>query len=319
MRQLSDRLLDRPAFALDIETSDWWNRHRERIALIQFAFRGTDDKIKVRIVDLLADLDVNELRTLLENPSALKIIHNASFDAVRLQKHYNFRLTPIFDTMIAARRSGERKYSLKAQALIHLDLHLDKTARNSDWSRRPLDYRQLHYAALDPYATFLLYEDQMKRGLTGDYRLKPPAADKQTALPFGGSVKLIIPEKAEVSGSGRKDSSAKLRAEQEHRTANDATGFESSELTEEAIALLGIISELPTRYSPGSLAASAGSRRVGLMGWIIDRKLGSDAEPDEESIKMAISRLTDKSLIEITESGRLKATPAGEDLWRLRK
>ena len=316
---MSDRLLDRPAFALDIETSDWWNRHRERIALIQFAFRGADDKIKVRIVDPLADLNINELRTPLENPSVLKIIHNASFDAVRLQKHYNFRLAPVFDTMIAARRSGERKYSLKAQASIYLDLHLDKTARNSDWSRRPLDYRQLHYAALDPYATLLLYENQSKRRLTSDYRLKPPVADKQTALPFGRSAKLDIPKKTKILESGRENSSAKLRTGQERRIANDKIGSEKSELTEEAIALLGIISELPTRYSPGSLAASASSGRVGLMGWIIDRKLGSDAEPDEESIKIAVSRLCEDHLVEITESGRLKATPAGENLWRLRK
>ena len=295
LKRLSDRLLDCPAFALDIETSDWWNRHRERIA------------------DPLADPDVNKLRTPLENPSALKIIHNASFDAVRLQKHYNFTLSPIYDTMIAARRSGERRYSLKAQAALHLDLHLDKTARNTDWSRRPLDYRQLHYAALDPYATLLLYEHQTSRGLAGSYRLKPPAADSQISLPFGKSANAVSSAKNAISESRGGSSFSKPQ------TANDKSGSEKAGLPEEAVALLGIISELPTRYSPGSLAASSGGNRVGLAGWIIDQRLGTDAEPDEESIKLAISLLSDKSLIEITASGRLKATPAGDKLWRLRK
>ena len=310
LKRLSDQLLDCQAFALDIETSDWWNRHREQIALIQFAFRAADDKIKVGVVDPLADLNINKLRLPLENPSALKIIHNAAFDAVRLQKHYNFRLTSIYDTMIAARRSGERKHSLKAQASLYLDLHLDKTARNSDWSRRPLDYRQLHYAALDPYAALLLYEHQTSRGLAGDYRLKPPAVDNQTPLPFGKPTKQVVPKKAESSESERAAVSA------DSQTENDKSGYKKAELPEEAIALLGIISELPTRYSPGSLAVSAGGNRVGLTGWIIDRRLGGDAEPDEETVKLAISRLCDKNLVAITETGRLKATMSGENLWR---
>ena len=38
-QRLSALLVTLPAFALDIETTEWWNRHRERIALIQIAFR----------------------------------------------------------------------------------------------------------------------------------------------------------------------------------------------------------------------------------------------------------------------------------------
>ncbi len=39
LQRLSHVLVTLPAFALDIETTEWWNRHRERIALIQIAFR----------------------------------------------------------------------------------------------------------------------------------------------------------------------------------------------------------------------------------------------------------------------------------------
>ena len=102
--RLSKILSALPAFALDIETTDWWNRHRERIALVQIAFRF-QGKIKVAVIDTLTELDLSPLHVPFEQSSTLKIIHNAGFDAVRLNKHYNFKLNPIFDTMAAARRS----------------------------------------------------------------------------------------------------------------------------------------------------------------------------------------------------------------------
>ena len=313
LRRLSDWLVTIPAFALDIETTEWWNRHRERIALFQIAFRvgkqlggkNTDSGIKVVIIDPLADLDLEALRPPLEHSSVVKIIHNAAFDATRLHKHYSFNLDPIFDTMIAARRSGERKYSLKAQAENHLALHLDKSAQASNWSRRPLGQRQLYYAALDPYAALLLYESQVKRGLSGDYRLKSSVGSTQILLPLNNLPHNDLPTSDESSTIPINES-----------ITENSSKSDLSDLSEVAIALLGIISELPTRYSPDGLAASTGSERVGLAGWIIDRRLGEDAEPDEEEVKLAINNLSDHGLIKVTETRRLKSTSAGEQLWR---
>jgi hypothetical protein len=296
LQQLSEMLISLPAFALDIETIEWWNRHRERIALIQIAFRVAE-KIKVVIIDTLADFDLAPLHHPLELSSSLKIIHNAGFDAVRLNKHYNFNLRPVFDTMAAARRNGERKYSLKAQVEIHLNLSLDKSTRESDWSRRPLDVRQLHYAALDPYATLRLYENQRTRGLTGDYRLKPPVDSTQNRLPLNELPVSVEPETGTIL-SAVEESSLK-------------TGI--AQISE---ALLGIITELPCRYSPEGLAASTGSERVGLSGWIIDQRLGVDAEPDVETVRLAISNLCERNLIRITETRRLEATTKGLQLWQ---
>lgn len=301
LRRLVDSLIALPAFALDIETSDWWNRQRERVALIQIAFR-TAGKIKVVIVDALADFDLLPLRLPLEQSSSVKIIHNAAFDAHRLETHYDFKVAPIFDTMAAARRSGERRYSLKAQADIHLNLRLDKSERGSDWSRRPLDPRQLYYAALDPYATLLLYESQTRRHLNGDYRLKPLIESTQNLLPLGDS-----PARVE---------SAYSIEPQAGEFSSAAAQPERPEATEEMMALLGIITELPSRYSPDGLAASVGGERVGLAGWIIDRRLGTDAEPDEETVKCAITGLCANGLIRITGSRRLEATETGAKLWQ---
>lgn len=300
---LSRHLITLKAFAIDIETSEWWNRHSERIALIQFAYRTpTSNKIKVIILDPLADIDLTVLQTALENSSITKIIHNASFDAIRLQKHYNFQTTNIYDTMIAARSNQERKYSLKAQADIHLKLRLNKESQKSDWSRRPLSREQLYYAALDLYATLLLYEDQTKRGLSGAYRLRPPAESKQIRLPL------------------KKSADKDFRAEKDSPAIKELQTQKPSpqiELTGEAIALLGIISELPTRYGPDSLIASVESgTRVGLAGWIIDTRLGEDAEPDEETIKGTIRELCERELIRVTDTRRLTATEAGNELWQ---
>ena len=299
--QLSEKLLTLPAFALDIETSEWWNRHHERIALIQIAYRVAS-QVRVVIIDALADLDLARLRPPIEHTEVVKVIHNASFDAVRLAKHHDFHAAPVFDTMVAARRNGEKKYSLQAQALAHLNLPLDKTARNSDWSRRPLDARQLHYAALDPYATLLLYEDQVRRGLQSDYRLRKAAASEQTALPLEDS---SLPEIA-LTPSPLVLPPVEMPVETP----------ETANVTEVTLAILGIVVELPNRYHPDGLAASVGHERIGLAGWIIDRRLGTEFEPDEESVRLAISDLCERGLIEITETRRLAATETGAALWR---
>jgi hypothetical protein len=296
LRQLSETLISLPAFALDIETTDWWNRRRERIALIQVAYR-IEGKIKVAIIDALAALDVEPLRLPLKQASVLKIVHNAGFDAARLEKHYKFNVAPLFDTMAVARQSGERKYSLKVQAEMYLGLHLNKSAQTSDWSHRPLDLRQLHYAALDPYATLLLYENQKERGLNGDNHWRQGTKSIQNLLPLDG-LSSITETKSEMSAGLDEKFPTKI------------------ELSEEAVAVLGIVVELPNRYSPYGLAASVGRERVGLAGWIIDQRLGVSAEPDEETIKLAISDLHEKEFIRITESRRLEATETGEDLWQ---
>ena len=305
LQRLSSVLVTLPAFALDIETTEWWNRHRERIALIQIAFRAKE-RIKIFIIDALPDFDPEPLRLPLEKSAAVKIIHNAAFDTARLSKHYNFSLAPVFDTMLAARRSGERKYSLKAQAETHLNFPLDKSAQTSDWSRRPLDNRQLYYAALDPFATLLLYENQLMREISGDYRLKSPAVSTQNLLPLDDLPADCLPAEIETLTAAV----APLPAENSSSNSN---------LPDVAIALLGIITELPTRYSPDALAASLGAERVGLAGWIIDQRLGKDAEPDEEEVKMAINSLCERNFVRITETRRLESTSIGERLWRQMK
>jgi hypothetical protein len=72
LQRLSALLVTLPAFALDIETTEWWNWHRERVALIQIAFRADEERIKIFIIDAPADFDPETLRLLLEKSPPLK-------------------------------------------------------------------------------------------------------------------------------------------------------------------------------------------------------------------------------------------------------
>jgi hypothetical protein len=295
LRALCDSLGSVSALALDIETINWWSPQSERVALIQLAYRA-DEGLRVAVVDALSRLDPAILRGPLEQHSTTKVIHNAAFDATRLARHFKISAAPIHDTMLAARRGGERRCSLQAQAERHLNLRLDKGARQSDWGLRPLDPKQLDYAALDAATTLLLYEHQTSRGLKGDYRLRAAVADEQAALPLGS----CYPPAGQVEKPARADRRAS----------------EGADLSAASLALLGIVSELPSRYGPEQLAASVGEDRVGLAGWIIDRVLGEDSDLDESSAKIEIARLCQRGLVRITGTRRLEADESGRAVWQ---
>jgi hypothetical protein len=304
LRAITDVLSQCPVIALDIETVDWWDRKREKIALIQFAFR-TGNSIKIAVIDTLAGLDLEYLRAPLENKKIIKAIHNAAFDANKLSAFFKIQTAPIFDTMIAARRSGEKKYSLQAQSAIQLNIHLDKSVQRSDWSRRPLDIKQLDYAARDAFATFLLYEHQVKRSLTGHYQLKV-SSDKsvQGALPLEES--LLAPDIETVP----------LPEQSDLQKLKTPAADLSAKISAAGLAILGVIAKLPERYSPDQLAVSTGAdNRVGITGWILDRTLGRESDVDESTVKLLIAQLNEHGLIEVMDGRRLQATAKGEQLW----
>ncbi len=297
---LSERLCAVSALAVDLETINWWHPPTEQIALIQLAYRAQDE-VRVAVIDALAQLDLTPLRQPLELSSATKIMHNAGFDAVRLARHLQITAAPIHDTMLTARRSGEKRYSLKAQVEKHLQLPLDKRAQQSDWSLRPLSPKQLDYAALDAVATLMLYEHQRQRGLTGAYRPSAKRAAEQqvglplagTMLPVGQSVEQPAPPEQALAGS--------------------------VDISASALALLGIITELPARYHPAQLAVSVGADRVGLAGWIVDRILGRDADLDEAEAKLRIAELCQQGWVRITPTRRLEARAVGQSIWQKHK
>lgn len=289
-----------PVLALDIETVNWWDRDAERIALLQIGFRE-QGRAQVAVIDALAGLDFSVFRESLELSLKIKAIHNASYDAIRLARHFNIFTSPIYDTMVAARRGGEKKCSLQAQVAAHLGIQLDKTEQRGDWSRRPLSAKQLDYAALDATCTLMLYERQIERGMRGDYELplhisKPQDSQPQASqspLPLRDLPETVVGQVAEWDGS--------------------------AETSPTALALLGIIAELGGRYSPEQLAASVGSERIGLAGWIVDCVLGVDEDIEENAAKQEIAELRERGLIQISLSRRLEVTENGANFWRQNK
>ncbi|HLM59933.1 MAG TPA: hypothetical protein VK308_03965 [Pyrinomonadaceae bacterium] len=291
--RLAETLTNKAAIALDIETTEWWNRQREKISLVQLAYRN-GLQVKVAVIDAFVALDFDLLRSALEAEAITKVVHNAAFDVPRLAKYYAINAAPVFDTMRTARFNGERRYSLAAQSNAHLNLQLDKSFQKIDWSCRPLSAGQLYYAAADAYAALLLYENQINRGLSGGYH-KKPADSRQVELPL--------------------DDFPKANALQTRTIQSRETVWEN-DLPDLSLALLGIVTELPTRYSPDALAASVGIGRVGLTGWIIDRRLGTDADLDEETVKLTIADLCARQYVQLNETRRLIPTGEGIKWWR---
>lgn len=283
--------------ALDLETIEWWDKRREKVALIQIAFRA-NGSIKVVVIDALAKLNLEIIRPVLESKEITKVIHNAAFDATKLFRHYGFSVEPIHDTMVAARRNGERKYSLAAQSAEHLKIHLDKKIQQSDWSRRPLDIKQLDYAARDAYATLLLYEHQRNRNLTGIYVSRSVSDARQGSL-LAADLESLPPsinkEITQVGVSGVETSSDELSAIEK--------------------VLLEVIKKLPDRFGPEQLAVSVGAEvRVGVAGWVIDSAIGKDSDIDEETAKLAIGNLCERKLMILTPARRLRINDSSTEV-----
>jgi hypothetical protein len=306
-----DRINDVSAIALDIETIYWWDRELERVSIIQIAFRESG-KIRVIVIDAMAGIELEALRRPLELSLTIKAIHNASFDAVKMARHFQFSTSPIYDTMLAARRSGERRCSLQAQVERRLGYQLNKTEQRSDWSRRPLSPEQLNYASLDAVCTLLLYETQIAHGLRGDYELRARVQKTQESLPLMPTASPAGKELRITTNDSPAPVSDYLRAD----AIVAESGHSASELNACALALLGVVAELSGRYSPSHLIASVGSERIGLAGWIIDHTVGVNADIEEDAAKIEIATLHESGLVRLGPSRKLEVTTAGAKFWR---
>ena len=103
------------------------------------------------IIDPLAEgMDLSPFLTLLMNEKITKVMHAARQDMEIFYMLCQAVPMPIFDTQIAAMALGFGD-SVGYMALVkgRLNVNLDKGARFTDWSRRPLSDKQLQYAIGD--------------------------------------------------------------------------------------------------------------------------------------------------------------------------
>ncbi len=116
------------------------------LCLIQVA--TNDDEA---IIDPLADgLDLTPFNALLMDENIIKVLHAARQDMEIFYALCKAVPKNIFDTQIAGMALGYGD-SVGYGALVkgRLDINLDKGARFTDWSRRPLSEKQLSYAIGD--------------------------------------------------------------------------------------------------------------------------------------------------------------------------
>ncbi len=103
------------------------------------------------IIDPLSKtMDLAPLGELLFDASITKVMHAARQDLEIFFHHFGKVPTPVFDTQIAAMALGFGD-AVSYQALVkgRLEQDLDKGARFTDWSKRPLSNKQLNYAMGD--------------------------------------------------------------------------------------------------------------------------------------------------------------------------
>src|ERR1700680_261053 len=147
--------LEREAFvALDTEfmrDQTYW----PKLCLLQAANHST-----AAIIDPLAPgIDLVPFHKLLSNKKTMKVFHAARQD-VEIFCHQG-KVIPeqMFDTQIAAMVCGfgeSASYETLARRIAHAEI--DKSARFTDWSRRPLSKRQLEYAIADVTHLCTIYE-----------------------------------------------------------------------------------------------------------------------------------------------------------------
>ena len=146
LAELCVRLAKSPFVAVDTEFMRE-NTYYPDLCLVQLA-----DSNEAAAIDPKAEgLDITPLLELLcENEDVLKVFHAGGQDI-----EIFFNLTgktphPMFDTQIAAMALGQGEQVGYSNLVdLWMGIQLDKGARFTDWSRRPLDKRQIDYAIAD--------------------------------------------------------------------------------------------------------------------------------------------------------------------------
>src|SRR5258706_3919638 len=166
LRAFVAELAHAPYLALDTEfLRD--QTYYPKLCLIQVAAPGIEG-----IIDPLAPgMDLASFYDLIRRPNIVKVLHASRQDIEIFFLQGGVLPDPLFDTQIAAMVCGfgdAASYETLARKVAHVEI--DKSARFTDWSHRPLSRRQLEYALADVTHLCVIYE-WMKAGLqkTGRY------------------------------------------------------------------------------------------------------------------------------------------------------
>jgi ribonuclease D len=126
-----------------------------KLCLIQVAAPGIE-----AIIDPLAPgIDLKPFYELIARPDIVKVLHAARQDIEIFFLQGGVLPDPLFDSQIAAMVAGfgdAASYETLARKIAKVEI--DKSARFTDWSHRPLSKRQLEYALADVTHLRVIYE-----------------------------------------------------------------------------------------------------------------------------------------------------------------
>jgi ribonuclease D len=147
-------LASAPYLALDTEfLRD--QTYYPKLCLIQVAAPGIEG-----IIDPLAPgIDLKPFYDLIARPDIVKVLHAARQDIEIFYLQGGVLPDPLFDSQIAAMVCGfgdAASYETLARKIAKVEI--DKSARFTDWSHRPLSKRQLEYALADVTHLRVIYE-----------------------------------------------------------------------------------------------------------------------------------------------------------------
>lgn len=130
-----------------------------KLALIQVA-----NESETYIVDPLALDDMQPFFDLVNNPDVVKVLHSARQDYEIFYNLQGHLPKPIFDTQVAASLLGYGEQIGYANLIKNLlDIDVDKSQTRTDWTKRPLNQKQLSYAASDVIHLAEIYPIMQKK------------------------------------------------------------------------------------------------------------------------------------------------------------
>lgn len=172
--------------------------YRANLGLVQIS-----DGEAAWLVDPVKLDSLEPLARLLSNSEITKILHSGSEDLEVLLHSVGTVPDPLFDTQVACALLGQplqMGYHTTVNWLFGIEV--DKEQTRSNWCKRPLSERQLHYAAMDVVLLPEMYET-LKLRLEEKGRLE--WLEEEMARALKNSHRSVAPETAylRVSGMGR--------------------------------------------------------------------------------------------------------------------